>query len=313
MFLMLAYVAGTGKSLLVDVISTIARGRLCPVIATSRSKEEMDKQLGSLLLEGPPMISLDNLTHDLESELLCQITERKLIKTRILGKSETPECEWRGTIFATGNNITLVKDLTRRGLICNQDAGIEQPESRTFKYNPIERVLAERGRYIAAGIIIARAYLASGQRVKCTPFGSYESWCRYVREPLAWLGEPDPVKSVEQARANDPARMAAQALIEMWEQHIGIKDEPKVNDIIQRACEQRPSSDLGMDFGTEFVRPEFRDLLLEHCCTTRGNTVDPRRLGSWLKEIQGQVHLGHKILPTKKSTGHGNRWRLLKA
>ena len=152
----------------------------------------MEKRLGALLLEGAPMISLDNLAFDLEGELLCQITEQPLVKTRILGKSETPECEWRGTMCATGNNISLVGDLTRRGLISNLDAGVEQPETREFAFDPIERVLAERGAFIAGAITIARAYLASGQKVGCGPLGSYGGWCRFVREPLIWLGESDP-------------------------------------------------------------------------------------------------------------------------
>ena len=79
---------GVGKSYLVDVIATIATGRLCPVIAASRSVEETEKRISSVLLDGSPIVSLDNVTHDLDGELLCQVAERPMVKVRILGRNE---------------------------------------------------------------------------------------------------------------------------------------------------------------------------------------------------------------------------------
>jgi len=309
MFLFLAHAAGTGKSHLVNVISTIVHGRPCPVI-TPGNKEEMEKRLASLLLESPPMISLDNLTVNLEGELLCQITEQPLVKVRILGKSETPECEWRGTMFATGNNVTFVGDMTRRGLICNLDARVERPETREFKFNPIERVLGARGDYIAAIISIARAYLVARAKADCSPLGSYGGWSKFVREPLIWLGEGDPVESMAQAREDDPDRSAAVALVEQWKAHLGTDESYKVRDIID--CAQESRDKIRMSVGgddREFVHPEFNELLQDRC-PVRGGGIDARELGNWLKKIQGQVHLGHTIKITKKSDSHGHRWRL---
>jgi putative DNA primase/helicase len=131
----------------------------------------MEKRLGALVLEGVPMISLDNCSGDIGGDLLCQITERRLIRVRILGKSEAPECEWRGVAFATGNNITFRGDMTRRGLIANLDAKVERPELREFGFDPLERVLADRGSYIAAAITIARAYIAAGSPKVSGPLG----------------------------------------------------------------------------------------------------------------------------------------------
>ena len=74
------------------------------MITGSKSVEEMEKRLGSLLLEGSSMSSLDNLSHDIEGDLFAD-GNSTFIKTRILGKSEIPECEWYGMLFATGNNI----------------------------------------------------------------------------------------------------------------------------------------------------------------------------------------------------------------
>src|SRR5262249_50900459 len=73
MHLVCAHASGTGKSYLVDLIAMIATGRLCPVITASKNMEETEKRLGSVILSGMSIVSLDNCTHDLAGELLCQI------------------------------------------------------------------------------------------------------------------------------------------------------------------------------------------------------------------------------------------------
>ena len=71
--------AGTGKSLLVDVAAILATGRTMPVIAQGHSEEELEKRLGAALLAGDTAISLDNCDHTLESAFLCQVlTQPKL-------------------------------------------------------------------------------------------------------------------------------------------------------------------------------------------------------------------------------------------
>jgi hypothetical protein len=306
MFLFLAHEAGSGKSFLVDLISIAATGRYCPVITMVSNKEEMEKRLGSVLLEGPPIISIDNCVDNLEGQLLCQMVERPIVKVRVLGKSETPECEWRGTLYATGNNITYAGDMTRRGLICNLDPEVENPEGRTFKHDPIGELMANRGKYVAAALTIARAYFASGERVSCPPLGSYEGWSRFVREPLIWLGEEDPVKSMEQARRDDPNRDILHRLVDQWIAHLGTERSYKVAEITQVAEEKRTLD--GMRF--DLVRPEFHGVLVERSANSRGNEVEARRLGSWLKSIKGRIIDRHRIVISEESERHGNRWKL---
>jgi putative DNA primase/helicase len=127
LLLIIATTPGSGKSYLADIASTIVRAQKCPVITAARG-EETEKRLGALILEGVQIISLDNCIYDLGGAMLCQIVERPLIRTRILGRSETPECEWRGTLFANGNNIGVMGDMTRRTIECNLDSGMERPD-----------------------------------------------------------------------------------------------------------------------------------------------------------------------------------------
>jgi putative DNA primase/helicase len=250
-----AHTAGTGKSLLVDTAAAIATGRWCPVIGAGKTEEEREKRLGALLLGGVAIVSIDNVNGELGGDALAQMTERPLVQPRILGKSEMPEIECKSAVFATGNNLTIVGDTVRRCLISTQDAGVERPELRTFNFNPVDRVLQNRGVYIAACLTIARAARAARVKPPSPPLGSYADWCELVRAPLVWLGEADPVESRETAREEAPNLTAIRELFacvrkcfrqEQWtaqklittaslrEYADGPLTEPELNDLLQR-------------------------------------------------------------------------------
>jgi putative DNA primase/helicase len=310
MYLFRAHDVGSGKSFLADLMSTVARGLPCPVITNSKSVEEMEKRLGALLLEGVPMVSLDNCSCNIGGDLLCQMTERPLVRIRILGKSEAPECEWRGVLFGTGNNITLAGDMTRRGLIANLDPKCERPELRTFGFNPIERVLDNRGAYIAAAIAIARAYIAAGSPPVCkTPLGSYERWSRIVRSPLVWLEKEDPVKSMEELRQEDPERRALHNLIELWRDNLALNMSYTARELVFRANQlANPINEDGEP--EQEPQTDLRELLLQQAGTQRGD-INTRALGNWLMSVQSRVYAGMCIKLMKESHSHGNKYALV--
>ena len=125
--------AGSGKSYLMDTVAAIAIGRACPVLAAGRNEEETEKRLGAVLLAGQPLICIDNVNGELGGDALCQAVERPIVQIRILGLSECPTIEPRSTLLlATGNNLTLSGDLTRRAITATLDPHMEQPETRTF-------------------------------------------------------------------------------------------------------------------------------------------------------------------------------------
>ncbi|MBP31656.1 MAG: hypothetical protein CL858_28395 [Cupriavidus sp.] len=297
---------GTGKSYLVDLASTIATGRCCPVIAAGKTEEETEKRLGALLREAVPIVSIDNVNGELGGDMLCQLTERPLVRVRILGKSEAPELECRATVFATGNGLILVGDMTRRTVLCTLDTKAERPELRGFDFDPIDRVMTDRGRYVAAVLTIIRAYRAAGAPKVCGPVGSYEDWTEAVRAPLIWLGQPDPCASMETAREEDPELSAIRELFGHWQEQLGLSSGFTTNTIIKSACEKAPSSSLHPN-QQEFLRPEFRDLLLRQAGD--GGAVSSRRLGKWLARISGRVVDSLRI-EMKVDGSHGNRFSL---
>ncbi|MBR0798949.1 bifunctional DNA primase/polymerase [Bradyrhizobium jicamae] len=311
LILMSAHAAGSGKSYLVDLAATIVGGRQCPVITSVPKPDEMEKRLGALILEGVPIVSLDNCSHDLGGDLLCQVVERPIVRIRILSKSEVPECEWRGTLYATGNNIGLKGDMTRRGLVCHLDAGVERPELRKFNFDPVAQVLANRGTYINDLLTISRAYRVAGAPKVCGPIGSYGQWSTAVRAPLVWLGLEDPVKSMETAREEDPVRSTARTLFALWKEHLGTKTSYSAADVIRISTEMVQNPEIGS--GPSWVpnRPELHDLLMLRAGD--GKRIDGNRLGGWLRTLWGQVHDGYKLERVRDDAKHGHRYALVEA
>jgi putative DNA primase/helicase len=197
--------AGTGKSYLADLASVLISGQRCAVSTVSRLEEENEKRLGGTLLQGYPVLSIDNVDIPLNSAFLCQVIERSWLEIRILGTSNKPRVAPSLVLFCTGNNLVLVGDLVRRTVTALLDAECERPWTRRFKRNPLDMLLAARGHYIAAALNIVRAYLAAGKPAqKLEPFASFETWSNTVRAALVWLDQADPVETVAAQFEQDP-------------------------------------------------------------------------------------------------------------
>jgi len=299
-YLVRADTPGTGKSHLVDVIAMVATGQFCPVITAAKNIEETEKRLGSILLGAIPIFSLDNCTYDLEGELLCQLTERPVVNIRVLGRSEMPSCECRAAVFATGNNITFRGDMVRRGLVCNLEALDERPELRVFQKDALEVAANNRGAYVAAGLTIVRAYLAAGAPSVCGPFGSYAAWSMMVRSPLVWLGEPDPIISMEGIRDEDVVLNSIREFFGLWLDYgLGLDTPYLTTSIIEEACTVAPNYWGPMSF------KQF--LLRVAASKTDPSTISVERLGHWLRKISG------RIVRLIDSQGMQHKYRLVQA
>ena len=157
---------GTGGSYMQDIMAAIAMGEPCPVISlTLNNDEENEKRLSSAATAGQPIIAIDNMVGTLMGQFLCQLVERPMPQVRILGKTELvtiPNNQHHHSVLSNGNNVAIAADMVRRTLQISLDADVENPESRTFTRDPVAQIRADRGRYIAAILTIARAYRVAG-------------------------------------------------------------------------------------------------------------------------------------------------------
>ena len=309
-----ANTAGTGKSYLGDLTSALCTGRPCPVVAAGSDDAETDKRLVGLLLAGFPLISIDNVNGELGSDLLSQAVERPLVRLRPLGGSDIMEIETRATLLANGNALRIRGDLTRRTVVCDLDAQEERPELRAFSFDPVERVLADRGRYVAAALTIVRAFVVSGARPDMVPLASYADYSATVRGALVWLDKPDPVPSMEAARDDDPELGELRDVMTQWQQHIGLNTDAPAKALIQLADLRKHDDDAGFRL-QDYANPDLRDTLMA-VAGNRG-AIDASRFGKWLRGKKGRVVTLpiHKERRRVRFEAHGltdgaARWRL---
>ena len=300
-----APVASSGKSFLLDTAAAIAIGQLMPVISAGRNEEETEKRLGAAVRTGQPLITIDNVNGELSGDALCEIIERPRPQIRILGRSELISVEARGlTLFANGNNIVIVGDLCRRVIYARLDPQMERPELRQFKANPVEKILADRGAYIAAALTICRAYIAAG-RPNLTPrLASFEPWSDTVRSALIWLGEGDCVKSMDTTRADDPDRAMLSDFLAAWAKAVGIGWEHRTSlrDLIKLSASTHQGSP---DHG-QLVWPDLY-AVVRAVAEVRGQ-LDVRVLGLWARSRKDRVVNGKRLMNKPDAKGGATWW-----
>lgn len=293
--------SGSGKSFLVDLWAALATGNRAPVISAGAGDDETDKRVGGDMLKGQPIINIDNVNGKLGSDALCQMVERPLVTMRILGTSRTVSIENRATIFANGNNVMLVGDMTRRVITCSLDTNIERPELREFRNNPFDQILSDRGRYIAAALTVVRAYAAAGYPSVLRPLASFEDWSQKVRSALVWLGYADPVETMAETRATDPVISWLARLFITLHQIIGTKSYTSGN-IVKIADE--------LDSEGKWANPDLRAVLLEITQSDEGE-ISPIRLGTFLTRHKDRVVEGFKLVGLRDAHIKQLKWSLI--
>lgn len=285
-----ASTAGTGKSYYVDVVSGIVNGRPAPVMSVSVDAKETESRMNGLLLAGFPLVSIDNVNGELGSDILAQAVERPVVQVRRLGVSDLFEVESRATWFATGNNLRVRGDMTRRSIVATMDAGEERPEMRNFRHRPADEAVLNRGKYIAAILTIVRAYIVAGKPGLLPSPGSYEGWSDLVRSALVWLGEADPWTTTETAREDDPEIGILSDVLSGWVSTMGAGKPCPVRQAIETANQRFGEYDENGDpeeHAGQLIHPDFKASLLQ-VAGIKG-AIDPIRLGKWLLGREGRI------------------------
>lgn len=298
-----APVPGSGKSYIIDLASAINSGERAPVLTAGRNEEETEKRLVAALLSGQTIISIDNVNGTLGGDALCQIIERPVVAVRPLGQSTFTKIESRASCFATGNNIQLVGDMTRRVLLCSLDPDVERPELRTFREKPYDLILADRGRYVAAALVVVRAYIVAGCPDVLPSLASFEDWSRMVRSALVWLGRPDPCETMNKARAEDPITSSLTNLFTSWHAAVG--------GAARTIAAVKDAANLTDTFGGQ-IHSTLRESLVDVADDGRGG-VNSKKLAHFLKRYEGRIIAGLKLLSEEDSHSKQKVWKVVRS
>ena len=195
-----ATTAGTGKGFLVRIISTILTGRRAAAMPWVREVNEQRKRLLAVLMEGDPVVLLDNATEPIGGAPINVCLSEPIFKDRVLGTSGTAQPYTNCLMLATGNNLEFEGDFTRKVVRCTMDARLEHPFKREFKRDPLGEARRRRGEFVVAGLTILLGYLRTGRPKK----GGGEAY-RELRglEPdfaKPWCGLGSPIRRRQSRR-----------------------------------------------------------------------------------------------------------------
>lgn len=208
---------GTGKSLLADVIGLIATGNCNCVISQADSEAEEEKRLLTVLAAGDAIICYDNIERPFGCAPLCSVLSQEVFKGRLLGTNKHINVTTNSTFLATGNNLTLIGDISTRAILCKINPQCEKPEERTFEVNLYTYIPTHRGELVKDALTILRAYHVAGRpKQPIPPFGRFEEWSDFIRSALVWVGLEDACKSRKEIESTDPVRLALRSLLKAW-------------------------------------------------------------------------------------------------
>ncbi len=307
LFLIDANIRGAGKGLLAQTIGWIVLEM--PVSSYAHESDEMRKKITAIAIAGDRMILFDNLEGLFGNDSLDRALTSTFWKDRILGKSQEIELPLIPAWYATGNNVQVAADTTRRIIHVRLDVLDEHPEDRTgFKHpNLLPWIAEHRGVLLTRAITILAAYCRAGRpSQKLTPFGSFEGWSSIVREAVVWVGLPDPC--LTRTRLVESADTTTDALVQFisaWEQYDaytqGFIVSDMVNTLYPPLRENAPRDDA-----SNAMRAAVENLI---GCPP-GKTPTARQLGNRLRRFRRRV-IGGKYLDTDEARGgRGMVWRL---
>jgi len=305
LFLFDAHTPGAGKGLLSDVVAVLCTGRRAPVLAI-RDDTETEKRITAHLCTGKRVILLDNVAGAFGGPALDAALTADVWAGRVLGQSTLVEVPNRATWIATGNNVSIRGDLSRRTLRCYLDVETERPEERRGFKNPdlVGYVRTHRGRLVGACLTILRAYVLAGRpSLGLCPMGSFEEWSRTVRASLVWAGSEDPYVTRKELRESADRDVDAwTTVLEAWfalhgATHITVPD--LVDDL------SRPAFG-SVDDNVSDHRKALKEALVE-LAGGRSGELNPRRVGWILSRYRSRIVDGKRLVRAERASS-GRKW-----
>lgn len=298
-----ANAAATGKTLTSRCMAELATGRPPALISLSGDEQEDEKRLAAALLAADPVVSCDNIEGTIGCPLLNSMITEPEVAVRVLGGSNLVRVPTNMTLILNGNNLAITRDLRRRVLLINLDAGCEKPEERVFSRDALAFVRENRAKLIRAVLTISLAYKAAGEpHVGTSTYGGFSEWDRLVRRPLVWLGLPDPLGPAQGLREIDPDYQATRSLFHQWFELFGVRGATSA-EAITAARKQLSRADGGVDW----KHPELREVLQQ----VASDRLDSRTLSAWLRRHRDRIVSGYSLRQGEDIHGHVARWTVI--
>jgi len=158
-----ASMAGSGKGLLGSALLYPGMGKIFGSPQPAED-DELRKLVTSQIVACKPVIYLDNINRPIVSAELCAALTMELWDDRVLGSSRTANAKVRAIWLATGNNVTMSTEITRRVVRIRLAPQTDRPEERTgFAHEDLMKWIEDnRPELVQAAHIIIKHALQQG-------------------------------------------------------------------------------------------------------------------------------------------------------
>ncbi len=284
-----APVQGTGKTLLVTALATIAVGNVASESIPSKDNDdEWRKKITSIMLAGWPFVLLDNIPDNttINSPSLAAALTTDEWSDRLLGRNDAIRLPAKAVWAATGNNLRVTGDMPRRSYSIRLDANAERPWERTsFKIRGLVRhVATNRGDLLSAALTVIRAWYTNGKPVATVPsLGGFEEWATIVGSVLSFAGVEKFLGNLDRTQlAQDEDTQQWTAFFDAWWEEFESRTVT-VDDLCQQILAR-----AGVQ---EHALPDA--LVVQR---DRGEGALRRSLGRHLSRLAGRIFNGRKLL-----------------
>lgn len=290
-----APVSGSGKTYLCELIGAFAGPAANAKVSYPTTSEEATKTMLSLLLTNPAVIEFDDMDSDWTPHgTIKRMLTAEQITDRILGVSKTATVSTRTLFLGSGNNVGPVRDLLRRVLTINVDPRCTTPATISYKSSPVDKVRECREKYVSAVLLIISAWRKAGMpRANVESIVTYGgAWSEYCRQPLIWMGLPDPATALINQITNDPDTQLLKALMSEWNHVFGSR-----SITVRKVIEHTKNSNS-----------QLLDAIRELPVLDRGE-INPSKFGWFLKKNANRIVENYKFV---ESSADGRKaWSLI--
>ena len=293
-FSITASAPGSGKSYLAGVIVALAGPGHAAKVSYPTTSDEASKAMLSALASNPAAVVFDDMQSDWRPfGAVNRMLTSPTITDRVLGTNQNMTVSTRSLIVGTGNNISPVRDMTRRVVTIRLHHRVENPALERYEGNPAEMVAKHREAYVSAALTIVASWRAAGSpRAELPSIASYGEWSDACRQSLVWLGLPDPATSLIAQLNDDPDRDSLGRLLVTWHEAHG--DAPvEVRALVDDS------------FGKDDLKEALADLPVND-----RDSINRSKLGWYLKQNANRVVGGYELQQVERA--HRRAWRVVR-
>jgi hypothetical protein len=297
---------GTGATLLAQVVTAIAFGSATDLMTAPRDEAEWRKTITAALLAGASMMFFDNVEHPLSSSALAAALTSPVWNDRILGRSQMArDLPQRATWMATGNNLRVGGDLSRRCYWIRLDACSARPWQRHgFRHtNLLRHVLRHRGQLVAAALTLGRAWFAAGRpKAEVPMLGGFTEWTETIGGVLDHAGVRGFLGNLGNLYEQiDEDEVSWENFLSAW--HVTYGEQPRT---VAEVAAELGHNGKGLPHAA--IPDDLADALGLH---EDGKGSFVKRLGQALRKHQGAI-FGPFRVEHAGMAHHARRWRVVR-